>query len=313
MKNSLAAFTALTLAFAAPAYADSWTLDGEASKVAFGSVKKNTVGEVHHFKSVSGSVDDAGKVNVEIDVASVETWIDIRNERIQKMVFDASPKAILTAQVDAEALNKLAPGDTTTVDVEGNLSINGNDIEIATALFVARLSDKKMMVTTDEMIMLSTKEAGIDGGIDQLMKVAKLPGITRVSPVTLRLVFAQTGDAKAAATPKAEATKVAAVGGDVAKGKKVFRKCKACHVADGTKNGVGPSLQGVIGRQIASVNGFKYSPAFKAKDLKWTPENLTEFLAKPRKFIKGTKMSFAGLKKPADIENVLAYLQSTAK
>ena len=98
--------------------------------------------------------------------------------------------------------------------MEGTLSINGNDVEIESALFVARLSDKKMMVTTDEMIMLSTKEAGIDGGVDQLMKVAKLPGITRVSPVTLRLVFAQTGASKAAAT-STTATKVAAVTGDV--------------------------------------------------------------------------------------------------
>ena len=94
MKNSLAALTGLALTFAAPAFAESWTLDGEASKVAFGSVKKDTIGEVHHFKSVSGSVDDAGKVTVEIDVASVETWIDIRNERFQKFVFDAAPKAV---------------------------------------------------------------------------------------------------------------------------------------------------------------------------------------------------------------------------
>ena len=312
MKKSLAALMGLTLTLSAPAFAESWTLDGEASKVAFGSVKKETIGEVHHFKSVSGTVDDDGKVNVEIDVASVETWIDIRNERFQKFVFDASPKAILSAQIDAEELDKLAPGDTTTVDVEGTLSINGNDVEIDAALFVARLSDKKMMVTTDEMIMLSTEEAGIDGGIDQLMKVAKLPGITRVSPVTLRLVFTQTGK-KAAAASTTAATTVAAVTGDATKGKKVFRKCKACHVADSAKNRVGPSLQGVVGRQIASADGFAYSKAFLGQDLVWTPENLTKFITKPRNFIKGTKMSFGGLKKPTDVENVIAYLQTQTK
>jgi len=173
MKTPLAALAGLALAFATPAFAESWTLDGDSSKVAFGSVKKDTVGEVHHFTSVSGSVDDAGKVSVSIDVASVETWIDIRNERIQKMVLNASPKAVLSAQVDAEALGKLAPGDTTLVDVEGTLSLNGNDVPIETSLFVARLSDKKMMVTTDEMIMLSTEEAGIDDGVSQLMKIGQ--------------------------------------------------------------------------------------------------------------------------------------------
>lgn len=319
MKTTFAALTSLAIALTTPAFAANWTLDGEASKVAFGSIKKDTIGEVHHFKSLSGSVDESGKVSVEIDVASVETWIDIRNERMQKMVLNASPKATLSAQVDAEALNKLAPGDTTTVDVEGTLSLNGNDVEIGTTLFVARLSDKKMMATTDEMIMLSTEEAGINDGVSELMKVAKLPGITRVSPVTLRLVFAASDTKVAAAastTTAAAATTVAAAAtttGDAKKGKKVFRKCKACHVVDSAKNKVGPSLQGVVGRQIAAVDDFKYSKAFMEQDLVWTPENLTEYLKKPRAYIKGTKMAFAGLKKPEDIENVIAYMQSEAK
>jgi len=189
MKRSIAALTAMTLAFATPAVAGTWTLDGEESKIAFGSVKKDTVGEVHHFGSVSGSVSDSGSVSVEIDVASVETWIDIRNERMQKFVFDAAPKAILSADVDADELNALKPGETTSIDVEGTLALNGKDMPIEASLFVARLTDNKMMAVTDEMIMLSTKDAGIDDGVSKLMELAKLPGITRVSPVTLRLVF----------------------------------------------------------------------------------------------------------------------------
>jgi len=311
MKKPLSALTALALLASSPVFAESWTLDGASSKVAFGSVKKDTVGEVHHFSSLSGSVDDAGKVSVEIDVASVETWIDIRNERMQKMVLNAASKAMLSAQIDADELNKLAPGDTTLVDVEGTLTINGNDLAIETSLFVARLSDKKMMATTDEMIMLSTKDAGIDEGVTKLMEVAKLPGITRVAPVTLRLVFNSTGEKSAKAA--GGATAVAAVTGDAKKGKKVFRKCKACHVANSAKNKVGPSLQGIIGSKIASVDGFKYSKAFNEADITWTPENLTKFLTKPKAFIKGTKMAFSGLNKPADVENVIAYLQSESE
>jgi len=316
MPKSLAALTALALTMTAPAFAENWSLVGDASKVAFGSIKKDTVGEVHHFTSLSGSVDEDGNVSVEIDVASVETWIDIRNERMQKMVLNAAPKAVITTQVDAEQLFALKPGDTTTTDVEGTLTLNGNDIEIETSLFVARLSEKKMMVTTDEMIMLSMNEAGIDDGITKLMEVAKLPGITRVSPVTLRLVFQAGAKPKtaAAATDEAPAeTEMVALSGDVKAGKKVFRKCKACHVVDSDKNKVGPSLQGVIGRQIASVDGFKYSKAFMETDLVWTPENLTEYLKKPRAFIKGTKMAFGGLRKDADIENVIAYISSESK
>ncbi|PPB79729.1 cytochrome c [Albidovulum inexpectatum] len=122
---------------------------------------------------------------------------------------------------------------------------------------------------------------------------------------------------EAQAEPAAEAEATAMAAPDpalVAAGEKVFRKCKACHkVGEGAKNGTGPVLNGVVGRPAAAVDGFKYSNAMKAAaedGLVWTPENLHEYLAAPKKFIKGTKMSFAGLKKPEDIDAVIAYLST---
>ncbi len=103
--------------------------------------------------------------------------------------------------------------------------------------------------------------------------------------------------------------------GDAAKGKKVFKKCKACHVADKEQNKVGPHLVGIINRPVAAVEGFKYSPAMreKAGELgSWTKENLAQYLASPKKFIPGNKMAFAGLRKPQDIADLLAYLESLA-
>ncbi|SDH94927.1 c-type cytochrome [Alloyangia pacifica] len=100
--------------------------------------------------------------------------------------------------------------------------------------------------------------------------------------------------------------------GDAAKGEKVFRKCKACHmVGDGAENRVGPVLTGVVGREIAAVEGFDYSDALKelaAADGTWTPEELAAFLEKPKDFAKGTKMSFAGLRKEDERADVIAYL-----
>lgn len=100
----------------------------------------------------------------------------------------------------------------------------------------------------------------------------------------------------------------------VAAGKKVFKKCKACHqVGDKAKNKTGPVLNGIIGRAAGTVEGFKYSKAMKAKadeGLVWTDEALAEFLAKPKAFIKGTKMSFSGLKKEKDLAAIAAYLAS---
>ncbi|MGM9401217.1 c-type cytochrome [Aliiroseovarius sp. KMU-71] len=100
----------------------------------------------------------------------------------------------------------------------------------------------------------------------------------------------------------------------VAKGEKVFKKCKACHkVGDGAKNGTGPILTGVYGRAAGTVDGFKYSkPMLAAAEggLVWDEAELAAYLANPKKYMKGTKMSFAGLKKDADIAAILEFLKS---
>lgn len=100
--------------------------------------------------------------------------------------------------------------------------------------------------------------------------------------------------------------------GDADKGKKVFNKCKACHaVGEGAKNKVGPQLNGIIGRTAAQDEDFKYSKAMIEKGeegLVWDDESLSAYLTKPKDFVPGTKMSFPGLKKEDEIENILAYL-----
>ncbi len=100
----------------------------------------------------------------------------------------------------------------------------------------------------------------------------------------------------------------------LASGEKVFKKCKACHmVGDGAKNRSGPLLNGVMGRGFASVDGFRYSKAFKAaaeEGRVWDEDAMAAFLAKPKAYLKGTKMGFAGLKKDADIAAVITYLKS---
>lgn len=100
---------------------------------------------------------------------------------------------------------------------------------------------------------------------------------------------------------------------DAAAGKKVFKKCSACHTADKAKNKIGPHLINIVDRAAGSIEDFKYSKAMIAKaeeGLIWTEENISEYLKKPRAMIKGTKMSFAGIKKEKDIANVIAYLKT---
>lgn len=97
---------------------------------------------------------------------------------------------------------------------------------------------------------------------------------------------------------------------DVAKGEKVFKRCKACHYADKEKNKTGPYLVDVIGRKAGSIDGYKYSKVMRESQLVWDEATLTAYLKAPKKFLKGTKMAFAGLKKEADIKNVIAYLKT---
>lgn len=97
-------------------------------------------------------------------------------------------------------------------------------------------------------------------------------------------------------------------------GKKVFKKCKSCHqIGEEAKNRSGPILNNIIGAQFASVPGYKYSSAFKKANkagLIWTEEEMAKFLTKPKKYLKGTKMYFAGLKKESDATAVIEYLKS---
>ena len=104
---------------------------------------------------------------------------------------------------------------------------------------------------------------------------------------------------------------VSAQAGDAAAGEKVFKKCKSCHVADAEKNKTGPHLVGIIGREAGSVESFKkYSKAMKASGIVWNAETLDGYLAAPKKYLKGTKMAFAGLKKEEDRQDLIAYLES---
>lgn len=104
---------------------------------------------------------------------------------------------------------------------------------------------------------------------------------------------------------------------DAVKGAKVYKKCVSCHmVGDKAKNRVGPQLNGIIGRDIASLGDYKYSKAmvkYAEAEKVWSEENLSAYLANPRKTVKGTRMAFAGLRKQADVDNVIAYLKENAK
>ena len=97
--------------------------------------------------------------------------------------------------------------------------------------------------------------------------------------------------------------------GDVASGEKIFKKCAACHsINKGGKNKIGPALYNIVGRTVGGVNDYKYSKALASYGKEWTFEELNGFLKKPASYLKGTKMSYAGLRKEKDRASVIKYL-----
>ena len=101
--------------------------------------------------------------------------------------------------------------------------------------------------------------------------------------------------------------------GDVASGEKVFKKCAACHsIVKGGKNKIGPALYNVVGRKVGGISDYKYSKALLEYEKEWTFEELNGFLLKPTKWIKGTKMAYAGLRKEIDRASVIKYLNQNS-
>jgi cytochrome c len=109
------------------------------------------------------------------------------------------------------------------------------------------------------------------------------------------------------------AAAASAMAADPAAGERAYAVCKACHrVGEGAKNGVGPALNGIVGRQAASVEGFNYSDALKNSGLTWDEATLAEYLKNPKTKVPGTTMAFAGVKDDAKIADIIAYLKQFA-
>ena len=101
--------------------------------------------------------------------------------------------------------------------------------------------------------------------------------------------------------------------GNLVSGEKIFKKCAACHsIVKGGENKIGPALYNVVGRKVGGVGDYKYSKALVGYDKSWTFEELNGFLLKPAKWIKGTKMAYAGLRKEKDRASVIKYLNQNS-
>ena len=184
MKKRFALVCAAAALLSPLALAD-WQV-GPGSQVQFVSIKNNKVGEVSHFETLAGKVTGAGEVEVRVALDSVETNIGIRNERMKKMLFEVGlyPEAVITAQLDTEAVAAMSDGGTT--DVALQIDLHGQTVTKEAQLNVA-LTDQGLSATTAQPILLTAAEFGLEDGVAALQAVAGLNAISRVIPVTVAL------------------------------------------------------------------------------------------------------------------------------
>ena len=187
MKTRLA-LACTVAALLSPLAAADWQI-GPASQIQFVSIKNNVIGEVSHFDTLSGSVTDAGDVEVRVVLDSIETNVGIRNERMKTMLFEVGlyPEAVITAQLDAEAIATMSDGGVTNVALQ--IDLHGQTVTKDAQLNVA-VTDQGVSATTTQPILLTAAEFGLEGGVAALQEVAGLNAISRVIPVTvvLRLI-----------------------------------------------------------------------------------------------------------------------------
>jgi polyisoprenoid-binding protein YceI len=177
-----------------PAWAQ-WELDATKSAVNFISIKNDSVAEIHSFASLLGYIGGDGKVQVTISLDSVETLVDIRDQRMREMLFETVtfPAATITAAVDPVILTAVAEGGTVFTDLPVTLSLHGHDQPLTVSVAVVGEGEGRMQVFTLRPVIVNAADFGLQAGVAALQKVAGLQAISAAVPVTFHLVFSGGG------------------------------------------------------------------------------------------------------------------------
>ena len=197
MKPAICKITAATLLLTAacsqpaPLSQGEWTLDGDNSSLSFVSVKAGDVGESHVFKTLAGAVSPDGTATLTIDLASVDTGIEVRDQRLRDVLFEVGtfPKADITAQIDPGRIANLDVGASVEQDITATLSLHGVVSEVGTNVRVVRTGADAITVATTRPIILDAKALGLADGVEQLRELAGLPAISHAVPVSFAITY----------------------------------------------------------------------------------------------------------------------------
>lgn len=189
--NFLRSILLFTLLFTGSVQAADWILDNNASRLNFVSIKAGNVAENHTFGEIAGHMTETGAVELVITLDSVDTDIDIRDERMRQMLFDTKqhPKAQIKTQIDPATVKSLEVGQSTVLNVEAGLDLSGQQSTLNAEVRVVKVAEDKLLVTTHTPILLNADNLGLASGIEKLREVAGLPMISLAVPVDFSLTF----------------------------------------------------------------------------------------------------------------------------
>ena len=169
----------------------AYELQANQSQLTFFSIKSGSIGEVHEFKSLNGNVDKDGLVTVTIDLTSVETGIEIRNERMKSMLFNTNEfnTAKVQTEVSLDALKALKVGESFHRHVPVTLTLHGKSQKLTAHSDVVKLAANKVVIYSTKPAVVDASQFGLVEGIAALQKIAGLPSIATSVPVTFKLTF----------------------------------------------------------------------------------------------------------------------------
>ena len=171
----------------------AWQLDNESSQLNFVSIKAHDVGENSRFRQLEGTIGDDGQVEIKINLGSIDTKVEVRDQRMQEHLFETTtyPQAILTAELAADKIEKLQVGQVITESISVHLDLHGITKLLAISVLVTRLSADKLLVVSQQPVIVNAADFDLAYGISKLQEIAKLPKISLAVPVTFSLTFMQ--------------------------------------------------------------------------------------------------------------------------
>ncbi|WP_379922761.1 YceI family protein [Erythrobacter sp. R86502] len=178
-------------ASAAPLTEGNWTLDPAGSRLSYVSIKAGEVAEANRFDAMTGTIAADGTASLDIDLASVNTGVDIRNERMRDIFFAVAeyPTATVTAQLDPATFAGLAVGQSLTRPLKASVTIKGVSSDVETEVLVTRIAADRVTVVPTAPVIISTDMFGLTDELGELRALAELPSITPAVPVTFTLAF----------------------------------------------------------------------------------------------------------------------------